>query len=122
MKRLLWLGVGLAIGALVVRAVSKRAQAYTPRGMAAAARDSGANLVDSLRDFVDDVRDGMHEREQELQTAFAEGFVFEDELDDAYADELTDEFDEVRADPAKAGAPDPAGQRGHRTPPEDTDR
>lgn len=72
MKRLLWLGAGLAIGALVVRAVSKKAQSYTPRGMAAAARDSGRNLVDSVREFVDDVRDGMHEREQELRAAFTD--------------------------------------------------
>ncbi|MGH3681924.1 MAG: hypothetical protein ACRDT2_16945 [Natronosporangium sp.] len=72
MKRLLWLGAGLAIGALVVRAVSKKAQSYTPRGMAAAARDSGRNLVDSVREFVDDVRDGMHEREQELRATFTD--------------------------------------------------
>lgn len=73
MKRLLWLGAGLAIGALVVRAVSKRAQAYTPSGLASAARDSGRNLLDSMRGFVDDVRDGMREREQELQTAILDG-------------------------------------------------
>jgi len=70
MKRLLWLGAGLAIGALVVRAVSKRARSFTPRGIAAAALDSGRNVVDSVRDFVDDVREGMREREQELHAAF----------------------------------------------------
>lgn len=73
MKRLLWLGAGLAIGALVVRAVSKKARAYSPEGLTTAARDSGRNLVDSLRGFVDDVRDGMHEREQELHAALQEG-------------------------------------------------
>jgi hypothetical protein len=86
MKRLLWLGAGLAIGALVVRAVTKKAQSYSPRGIAAAALGSGRNLVDSVRDFVDDVRDGMHEREHELRTAFG--------------DELTDDdFDEVFGEP-----------------------
>lgn len=89
MKRLLWLGAGLAIGALVVRAVSKRAQSYTPRGIAAATLDSGRNLVDSVRDFVDDVRNGMHEREQELHaalfdgTALGEGDMGDDDLPDA---------------------------------------
>jgi hypothetical protein len=78
MKRLLWLGAGLAIGALVVRAVTKKAQAYTPRGIAVGVRDSSRNLLDSVRDFVDDVRDGMHEREQELREAFAEGRALDD--------------------------------------------
>ncbi len=73
MKRLFWLGMGVAVGALVVRAVSKRAQAYTPRGLAAGAADSARNLFDSARDFVDDVRDGMQEREAELQAAIVEG-------------------------------------------------
>jgi hypothetical protein len=96
MRRLLWLGVGLAIGALVVRAVTKKAQAYSPQGIAAAARDSGRNLVDSVRDFVDDVRDGMEEREQELRTAFAEGLPIETELGDELDE---DDFDEVFGEP-----------------------
>lgn len=100
MKRLLWLGAGLAIGALVVRAVTKKAQSYSPRGIAGAARDSGRNLVDSVRDFVDDVRDGMHEREQELRAAFADGLPIEDVLDRELGDELTDDdFDEVFGEP-----------------------
>jgi len=94
MKRLLWLGVGVAIGALVVRAVSRKAQAYTPSGLASAARDSGRNLLDSMRDFVDDVRDGMRERERELHAALLEGTdpdeVYQDQQDhqdrDGYGD------------------------------------
>ena len=78
MKRLLWLGAGLAIGALVVRAVTKAARSYSPQGVAAAARDSGRNLVDSVREFIDDVREGMHERERELRAAFAEGVAIAD--------------------------------------------
>jgi hypothetical protein len=73
MKRLLWLGVGLAVGALAVRMVTKKAQAYAPRRIAAGVRDSGRNALDSLRDFVDDVRDAMHEREQELEAVLADG-------------------------------------------------
>lgn len=69
MKRLFWLGAGLAIGALVFRALSRRAASFTPAGLAAAARDSGRNLLDAVRDFADDVRDGMHERERELHAA-----------------------------------------------------
>jgi microcystin degradation protein MlrC len=73
MKRLMWLGVGLAIGGLVVRAVGKKARSYSPSGVAATARDSGRNLLDAVRDFVDDVRDGMQERERQLQAAFLDG-------------------------------------------------
>lgn len=73
MKRLFWLGAGVAVGALVFRAVSKRAQSYTPRGLVGAAAESGRNLVDSVRDFVEDVRDGMHEREEQLHAAILAG-------------------------------------------------
>lgn len=79
MKRLLWLGVGLAVGALVVRAVSKKANSYTPQGIAAAVRGTGQNAFDSIREFVDDVRDGMHEREYALQAALAEGQALDEE-------------------------------------------
>ncbi len=77
MRRMLWLGVGLAVGALVVRAVTKKAQAFTPRGIAGSARDSVSGIAGSVRAFVDDVRDGMAEREAEIQAAFAEGAVLD---------------------------------------------
>lgn len=75
MRRALWLGIGLAVGALVVRAVSKKAQAYTPAGIATSARNSAVGLADSLRAFVDDVRVNMAEREEEIHAAIAEGMV-----------------------------------------------
>jgi hypothetical protein len=78
MKRVLWLGIGLAVGALVFRAVSKRARAYTPGGLVESARDSAGGLVESVRSFIDDVRDGMHEREDEIHTAFLEGVSLEE--------------------------------------------
>jgi hypothetical protein len=79
-KRMLWLGIGLAVGALVVRAVTKKAQAFTPQGIAASARDSAAGLVGSVRGFVDDVRLGMSERESEIHAAFADGYSLDDDL------------------------------------------
>lgn len=72
MKRLLWLGIGLAVGALVVRKVSQRAEAYTPGGIAAAVSESAGGLVESVRSFVDDVRTGMAERELEIHAALDE--------------------------------------------------
>jgi hypothetical protein len=80
MRRLLWLGIGLAVGALVVRAVTKKAQAFTPQGMAASARDGVAGLAASVRNFVDDVRDGMAEREAEIHSAFSDGLTLDEDL------------------------------------------
>jgi len=84
MRRLLWLGVGLAVGALAVRAVTKAAKRYSPSGMAESARDSATGLLDSVRDFVADVRDGMAEREAQLHAAMAQGVTF-DEYDEELA-------------------------------------
>jgi hypothetical protein len=73
MKRVLWLGVGLAVGVLVFRAISKKAAAFTPGGIAATARNSAGGLAGSVRSFVEDVRDGMAEREDQIHAAFADG-------------------------------------------------
>jgi len=67
MRRLLWLGVGLAVGALVVRAVTKRIQAFSPQGIAGSVQESTAGLVEDVRTFVADIRDGMAEREAEIR-------------------------------------------------------
>ena len=66
MKRLFWLGVGLAAGSYLARRASAAAHAMTPAGV-------GANLADGLRElgaglgaFGAEVRAGMDEREREL--------------------------------------------------------
>lgn len=71
MKRLFWLGVGVAAGVYASRRATAAAQALTPAGL-------GANLADGLRElgaglgaFGAEVRAGMSEREQEL-TALVE--------------------------------------------------
>jgi hypothetical protein len=71
MKRLFWLGVGVAVGALVVRKVLKTADSYSPQGLADSARGSLGDLVESFREFADDVRDAMAEREDDLLAALA---------------------------------------------------
>jgi len=80
MKRVLWLGIGLAVGALVFRAISRKAAEYSPSGLASSARDSAGGLVESVRSFVADVRDGMAEREEQIHAAFAHGVAL-DEFD-----------------------------------------
>ena len=96
MKRLLWLGVGLAVGAIVVRKLNQKANEFTPTGIATSLSASAGGLVESLRSFVDDVRDGMAEREQQIHEAFAEGVLYEDK------------FAELREDTQ------PGSQEGHR--------
>lgn len=81
MKRMLWLGAGIAVGALVVRAVAKQTQALRPGNVAASVRDAAVGAVDSVRIFVDDVREGMAVREAEIHAAFADGTVLRDDLD-----------------------------------------
>ena len=78
MRRLFWLGIGVAVGALVVRQIGKAAKAYSPSGLAGTARNSAAGLLGSVRDFVDDVRDGMAEREAQIQDALERGVSIED--------------------------------------------
>jgi hypothetical protein len=77
---MLWLGIGLAVGALVVRAVTKKARAFTPEGLAASARDSANGVLGSVREFIDDVRDGMAEREADIHAAFTDGDVLDEDL------------------------------------------
>lgn len=71
MKRLFWLGVGLAAGAYATRRATAAAHSLTPAGV-------GANLADGLRElgaglgaFGAEVRAGMADREREL-TALVE--------------------------------------------------
>ena len=82
MKRLLWLGVGLAVGALVVRKLTRKANEFTPSGIATSLSQSAGGLVESVRSFVDDVREGMAEREEQIHQAFAAGELYEEEPDE----------------------------------------
>ena len=102
MKRLFLLGVGLAVGVVVVRRMNRAAQQFTPTGIASSLSESAGGLVESLRSFVEDVREGMAEREQEIHAAFAEGVLYEDE------------FAELRDDEQPAGMHryDEPGERG----------
>jgi hypothetical protein len=65
MRRLFWIALGAAVGILVVRKVSKAAEAYTPEGMGR----SLSTAADALRELADAVRAGMAEREDELRIA-----------------------------------------------------
>lgn len=65
MGRLFWISLGAAAGVLVVRRVTRTAQAYTPEGVA----ESLGGIGEAIRDFADAVREGMDSRETELRVA-----------------------------------------------------
>jgi hypothetical protein len=86
MRRLLWLGIGLAVGALVVRKLTRTAQSFTPGGIASSLSESAGGAVETVRSFVADVRDGMAEREQQIHQAFTDGVAFDDQFADLRGD------------------------------------
>jgi hypothetical protein len=65
MRRLFWLALGATVGVLLVRKISKTADAISPDGLVRALNGLG----DSLRDFAEAVRGGMADREEELRIA-----------------------------------------------------
>jgi adenylosuccinate lyase len=67
MRRLFWLAMGVTIGALVVRKLSRAAEKLTPGGMASSISGALSELADSISDFAADVRAAMSQREAELR-------------------------------------------------------
>lgn len=76
MRRLLWLGVGVVLGATAVPLVTRRIRRTVPVRMVRRAgrsvRAAGGSfraVRGSVRRFAADVRDGMREREAQLLAA-----------------------------------------------------
>jgi len=65
MKRLVWMGIGVAIGVIAFRKVTEAQSALGPEGLNRAV----GRLADGVYDFADAVRAGMRERETDLCTA-----------------------------------------------------
>jgi len=69
MKRLFWLALGVTVGVLAVRKVTKVAEAYSPSGVATSFAGGLSDLGEGLRGMAEAVREGMAERETELRYA-----------------------------------------------------
>ena len=69
MRRLFWLAMGVTIGALIVRKLSRAAEKLTPSGMAQGLAGALTELAEAFRDFAADVRQAMHEREAQIREA-----------------------------------------------------
>ena len=66
MKRLFWLGLGVTLGVLVTRWLTRVASRLTPRGFAENLAAALHELGVAIGSFGADVRAGMAEREREL--------------------------------------------------------
>ncbi len=67
MRRLFWLAMGITIGALVVRKLSRAAEKMTPAGIGASIAEGLRDLADAIGDFGADVRAAAAAREEELR-------------------------------------------------------
>ena len=65
MKRLVWMGIGVAIGVIAFRKVTEAQSALGPEGLNRAV----GRLADGVYDFADAVRAGMRERDTDLRSA-----------------------------------------------------
>lgn len=65
MKRIVWMGIGVAIGVIAFRKISEAQAGLGADGLNRAV----ARLADGVYDFADAVRAGMGEREGELRAA-----------------------------------------------------
>jgi hypothetical protein len=66
MKRLFWLGLGVATGVMATRKAVEAAQRFTPSGVGEQVGDGLRELASALGAFGAEVRAGMVEREHEL--------------------------------------------------------
>ena len=67
MRRLFWLAMGITIGALVVRRLTRAAEKLTPQGIAGSLAEGLRELADAIGDFGADVRAAAAVREDELR-------------------------------------------------------
>jgi hypothetical protein len=69
MRRLFWVALGATAGVLVVRRLTKAAQAYSPSGLAEGLSGGLSDFGEGLREMAEAVREGMADREVELRYA-----------------------------------------------------
>jgi hypothetical protein len=65
MKRIFWMGLGVAVGVIAFRKLTEARSAVSPEGLNRAV----GRLADGVQSFAEAVRDGMQERETDLRTA-----------------------------------------------------
>lgn len=69
MRRLFWVALGASAGVLVVRKLTRAANAWTPEGIASRAGGAGERISAAVSDFFGAVSEAAAEREAELRAA-----------------------------------------------------
>lgn len=72
-KRMIWVGIGIAVGAVVVRKLTKAAESVTPGGVAERVGGAGAEMKESFKAFWADVSEAKQAKEAELFDAIERG-------------------------------------------------
>jgi hypothetical protein len=72
-KRMIWVGIGIAVGVVVVRKLTKVAESVTPGGVAERVGDAGAEMKASFKSFWADVSEAKQAKEVELYDAIERG-------------------------------------------------
>ncbi|MFC3494362.1 hypothetical protein [Glycomyces rhizosphaerae] len=90
LKRMIWVGIGIAVGVVVVRKLTKVAESVTPGGVAERVGDAGAEMKQSFKAFWADVSEAKQAKEAELFDAIERGedispLLAEDEDEDEQA-------------------------------------
>ncbi|MDQ0820893.1 hypothetical protein QFZ79_003266 [Arthrobacter sp. V4I6] len=92
MNRIIWMGIGVAIGVIAFRKVTEAQSNLGPAGLNRAV----GRLADGLFDFAGAVREGMQERETDLRTALGLDTGLDTALDNGAAPGGTGRKDAVR--------------------------
>ena len=100
MNRIIWMGIGVAIGVIAFRKISTAQSALGPEGLNRAV----GRLADGLYDFTDAVREGMGEREAELRAALGIDTAIGGGVDAAIAGRDVFRGDVVRGDATRRDA------------------
>jgi hypothetical protein len=73
LKRMIWVGIGIAVGVVAVRKLTKVAESVTPGGVAERVGDAGAEMKASFKAFWADVSEAKQAKEAELFDAIERG-------------------------------------------------
>jgi hypothetical protein len=70
---MIWVGVGIAVGVIAVRKITKAAESVTPGGVAERVGGAGAEMKASIKAFWADVSEAKQAKEAELFDAIERG-------------------------------------------------
>ncbi|MCH7231806.1 hypothetical protein L0U85_13225 [Glycomyces sp. L485] len=91
-KRMIWVGIGVVVGVVVVRKLTKAAESVTPGGVAERVSGAGAEMKESFKAFWSDVSEAKQAKESELMDAIERG----DDITPLLSEQEDDEAEQGR--------------------------